>query len=39
MPNIIQSTHSFDVNIRICQSENSDVHPGDAEVNIITFEG
>ena len=29
--------HSFEVNIRICQTENSDVHRGEAEVNI-TFE-
>ena len=35
---IIQLMHSFEVNIRICQSENSDVHRGEAEVNI-TFEG
>ena len=26
--------HSFEVNIRICQPENSDVHRGKAEVNI-----
>ena len=26
--------HSFEVNIRICQPENSDVHRGEAEVNI-----
>ena len=26
--------HSFSVNIRICQSENSDVHQGRAKVNI-----
>ena len=24
--------HSFDVDIRICQPENSDVHQGEAEV-------
>ena len=30
--------HSFEVNIRICQPENSDVYRGEAEVNI-TFEG
>ena len=30
--------HSFEVNIRICQPENGDVHGGEAEVNI-TFEG
>ena len=36
--NIIQLMHSFEVNIRICQPENSDVHRGVAEVNI-TFEG
>ena len=36
--NIIQLMHSFEVDIRICQSENSDVHRGEAEVNI-TFEG
>ena len=35
---IIQLVHSFEVNIRICQPENSDVHRGEAEVNI-TFEG
>ena len=35
---IIQLMHSFDVDIRICQPENSDVHRGEAEVNI-TFEG
>ena len=32
-----QSMHPFEVNIRICQPENSDVHRGKAEVNI-TFE-
>ena len=36
--NIIQLVHSFEVNIRICQPVNSDVHRGEAEVNI-TFEG
>ena len=36
--NIIQLMHSFEVNIRICQPENSDVHRGEAEVKII-FEG
>ena len=35
---LIQLMHSFEVNIRICQLENSDVHRGEAEVNI-TFEG
>ena len=35
---IIQLVHSFEVEIRICQPENSDVHRGEAEVNI-TFEG
>ena len=30
----IQLMHYFEVNIRICQSENSDVHRGEAEVNI-----
>ena len=35
---IIQWMHSFEVNIRICQPENSDVHRGEGEVNI-TFEG
>ena len=35
---IIQLMHSFEVDIRICQPENSDVHQGEAEVNI-TFEG
>ena len=34
---IIQLMHSFEVNIRICQPEDSDVHQGEAEVNI-TFE-
>ena len=34
----IQLMHSFEVNIRICQPENSDVHPGEAEVNI-SFKG
>ena len=36
--NIIQLMHSFEVDIRICQPENSDVHQGTAEVNS-TFEG
>ena len=35
---IIQLMHSFEVDIRICQPENSDVHRSEAEVNI-TFEG
>ena len=35
---ILQLMHSFEVNIRICQPKNSDVHQGEAEVNI-TFEG
>ena len=35
---IIQLMHSFEVDIRICQPENSDVHRGEAEVTI-TFEG
>ena len=35
---IIQFMPSFEVNIRICQPNNSDVHRGEAEVNI-TFEG
>ena len=35
---IIQLMHSFEVDIRIYQPENSDVHRGEAEVNII-FEG
>ena len=35
---IIQMMHSFEVNIKICHPENSDVHRGEAEVNI-TFEG
>ena len=35
---IIQLVHSFEVNIRICQPGNSDVHQGKAEVNI-SFEG
>ena len=34
----IQLMHSLEVNIRICQPENSSVHRGEAEVNI-TFEG
>ena len=29
--NIIQLMHSFEVDIRICQPENSDVHRGEAE--------
>ena len=36
--NNIQLMHSFKVNIRICQPENSDVHRGEAQVTI-TFEG
>ena len=35
---IIQLMHSFEVDIRICQPKNSDVHRGEAEVNI-TFRG
>ena len=35
---IIQLMHSFEVNIRISQPENSDVHRDEAEANI-TFEG
>ena len=35
---IIQLMHSWEVNTGICQPENSDVHRGEAEVNI-TFEG
>ena len=35
---IIQLMHSFELNIRICKPENSDVHRGVASVNI-TFEG
>ena len=35
---IMQLMHYVEVNIRICQHENSDVHRGEAEVNI-TFEG
>ena len=34
----IQLMHSFEVNIRICQPEISDVHQGNAAVNI-SFEG
>ena len=34
----IQLMHSFEVNIRIYQPENSDVHRGEDEVNI-AFEG
>ena len=33
----VQSMHSIEVTIRICQAENSDVHRGEAEN--ITFEG
>ena len=33
----MQLMHSFEVNIRICQPKNSDVHWSEAEVNI-TFE-
>ena len=36
--NSVQLMHSFEVDIRICQPENSDVHRGEVEVNI-TFEG
>ena len=36
--NNIQLMHSFEVDIWICQAENSGVHQGEAEVNI-TFEG
>ena len=35
---IKQSMYSFEVNIRICQPQNRDVHQGEAQVNI-TFEG
>ena len=35
---IIQLMHSFEVNIRICQTESVDVYQGEAAVNI-TFEG
>ena len=38
MSDILQLMHSFEVDIRIFQPENSDVHRGEAEVNI-TFEG
>ena len=38
MDNNLQLMHSYEVNIRICQPSNSDVHRGEAEVNI-TFEG
>ena len=34
----IQLMHSFEVNIRICQPENSDVYRGKAKVTI-TFVG
>ena len=34
----MQLMHSFEVDIRICQPENSDVQRGEPEVNI-TFEG
>ena len=34
----MQLMHSYEVNIRIGQPENSDVHRGEAEVNI-SFEG
>ena len=30
----IQLIHSFEVNIMICQPENSDVHRGETEVDI-----
>ena len=35
---IIPLMHSFEVNIRICQPQKSDVHCGESEINII-FEG
>ena len=35
---IIQLMHSFEVDIRMFQRENSYVHRGEAELNI-TFEG
>ena len=35
---IIQLIHSYEVNISICQPENSDVHRGKVQVNI-TIEG
>ena len=35
---IKQLMHTFDVDIRICQPEDSDVHRGEVEMNI-TFEG
>ena len=38
MSDIIKLMHSFEVYIRICQHENSNVHRGEAEVNV-TFEG
>ena len=34
----MQLMHYFEVNIRICQTENNDVHQDETEVNI-TFEG
>ena len=34
---IIQLMHSFEVNIRMCQSVNSYVHRGEAIVEIILF--
>ena len=33
--NNIQLMHSFEVNIRNCQSEHSDVHQGEAECFVI----
>ena len=35
---IIQLMHYFEVDIRICQPKNSNVHRGEAEVNV-TFVG
>ena len=38
LSDIIHLMHSFEVDIRICHPENSDVHRGKAELNI-TLEG
>ena len=33
----MQVMHSFEVKIRICQPENSDIHRGEAEVLFVCF--
>ena len=35
---IIELMHYFDINIRICQPQNSDIDQGEAEMNI-TLDG